>query len=649
MYPYSAHDESLRHPLDPLSADEIETAARLAFSHYDGVLRIATVDLVEPPKHATGSAAPAERLVNLTARDPQAHQTFEGVVSLTRDAVVRWDIRPGEQSALIFEDCLRAEAIVRGSHDWLAALNKRGITDPALTSIAPWGITPDAEDDEIGVDERVVDCITMVHRVPGDNEYARPVEGLLVRIDLDTEQVVKVFDYGVVSVPEHDGNFRPDQIRSAGNIPTFPAGERTDLRPLQTVQPEGVSFGREGHLVTWSNWDFRVGWSMREGVVLYDIHYTDRGNRRPIAHRAAVSEMTVPYGDTAPMHRIRNAFDAGECGLGMTANSLELGCDCPGETQYLDGVITNEQGKAVVIRNAICMHEEDSGIAWKHTDGLSSEVRRGRRFVISFFTTIGNYDYGFFWYFNVDGSIQFEAKLTGIIATGAFDPGNEPKYGAIVAPGLYGPHHQHFFCVRIDPMVDGLNNTVYEHNSVRADDPENVRGNAWYVKSEPLATELAARRRVSFDSQRFWTIANDNVTNGIGQPTAYGLIPGMNANPMFTPEAPMMRRAGFIDYHLWVTRYAADELYAAGGFPHRSLGGDQGLPQYAAQDRDIVDSDLVVWYTFGVHHIVRPEDWPVMPVAHAGFDLRPIGFFDANPALDLPRPAPIATDHCHTH
>jgi primary-amine oxidase len=393
-----------------------------------------------------------------------------------------------------------------------------------------------------------------------------------------------------------------------------------------------VSFKRNGHHITWSNWDFRVGWSMREGLVLHDVHYTDRGTRRPVAYRLAVSEMTVPYGDTAPMHRIRNAFDAGECGLGMTANSLELGCDCPGETQYLDGVNINEQGRAVVVKNAICMHEEDNGIAWKHKDEISSEVRRG-----------------FYWYFNVDGSIQFEAKLTGIIATGAYDIGKEPKYGAPVVPGLYGPHHQHFFCVRIDPMVDGSSNTVYEHNSVKADDPANVRGNAWYVKTQALETELAARRRVSFDSQRFWTIANDGVKNRVGQPTAYGLIPGMNANPMFTPEAPMMRRAGFIDYHLWITQYNADELYAAGNFPHRSHGKDQGLPQYAAKDRNVVNSDLVVWYTFGVHHIVRPEDWPVMPVVHAGFELKPHGFFDGNPGMDLPRPEASGAKHCHKH
>ena len=45
---------------------------------------------------------------------------------------------------------------------------------------------------------------------------------------------------------------------------------------------------------------------------------------------------------------------------------------------------------------------------------------------------------------------------------------------------------------------------------------------------------------------------------------------------------------------------------------------------------------MVLWYTFGVTHFVRPEDWPVMPVEYTGFLLSPFGFFDRNPALDLP-------------
>ena len=55
-----------------------------------------------------------------------------------------------------------------------------------------------------------------------------------------------------------------------------------------------------------------------------------------------------------------------------------------------------------------------------------------------------------------------------------------------------------------------------------------------------------------------------------------------------------------------------------------------------AADRDLDGQDIVLWDTFGMTHFPRPEDWPVMPVATCGFTLRPVGFLDRNPVLDLP-------------
>ncbi len=99
-------------------------------------------------------------------------------------------------------------------------------------------------------------------------------------------------------------------------------------------------------------------------------------------------------------------------------------------------------------------------------------------------------------------------------------------------------------------------------------------------------------------------------------------------------------RAPFTTRHLWVTAHDPDQNFPAGDYPNQNPGGD-GLPAYAAGDRPLEDEDLVVWYTFGAHHVVRPEDWPVMPVTHAGFQLKPQGLFDGNPALDVP-----PTEHC---
>ena len=172
--------------------------------------------------------------------------------------------------------------------------------------------------------------------------------------------------------------------------------------------------------------------------------------------------------------------------MGFSANPLTLGCDCLGEIHYFDGTVNDSSGNAVVIPNAICMHEEDYGVGWKHTDFRTEEVevRRSRRLVISCFATVGNYEYGFFWYLYTDGTIQFEVKLSGVISTGAVPVGEQPRFGNLVAPGLYGPNHQHFFNVRLDMQVDGERNSVYEVDAATLPPgPDNPYGaNAWVAQ-----------------------------------------------------------------------------------------------------------------------------------------------------------------------
>src|SRR5919108_677475 len=240
-----------------------------------------------------------------------------------------------------------------------------------------------------------------------------------------------------------------------------------------------------GHEVRWQKWRLRIGFNAKEGLTLHEVGYEDRGRVRPIVHRASLSEMFVPYGDPAPTHINKNVFDMGEYGIGWLANSLTLGCDCLGEIHYFDGVVNDQDGNPRTIENAICTHEEDTGISWKHTDFRTEEVevRRARRLVISMIATVGNYEYGYFWYLNTDGTIEYEVKLTGVISTGALPPGQKPAHGVLVSPGLYGMHHQHFFCVRLDMEVDGEQNRVVEVDSEPIPmGPDNPTGTVWVTK-----------------------------------------------------------------------------------------------------------------------------------------------------------------------
>jgi primary-amine oxidase len=299
------------------------------------------------------------------------------------------------------------------------------------------------------------------------------------------------------------------------------------------------------------------------------------------------------------------------------------------------------------VKNAICMHEEDYGILWKHNDPRSgrNEVRRSRRLVVSSIATVGNYDYGFFWYFYLDGTIQFEVKLTGVLSTMGVAPGDQPRFASMVAPQLAAPFHQHLFNMRLDVEVDGPANSVYEVDTrPEPAGPDNPWANAFAPVATLLETETQARRVVDPSASRYWKIVNPDSKNRLGIPVAYKLVPGSTPTLLAGPGSSVAKRAGFATRNLWVTPYVPDERRAAGDYPNQHAGGD-GLPKWTAQDRSVVERDIVVWYTFGVTHVPRPEDWPVMPVEYAGFTLMPVGFFPRNPALDVP---PSSGASCHS-
>jgi len=295
------------------------------------------------------------------------------------------------------------------------------------------------------------------------------------------------------------------------------------------------------------------------------------------------------------------------------------------------------------------MHEEDYGVLWKHNEFRTDtiEVRRSRRLVISFFATVGNYDYGFYWYLYQDGTIQLEAKLTGIIQTAAVAPGAAYRWGGMVDEGLGGPTHQHFFNARLHFMLDGERNTVTEHEfQKRPWSDENPHGNVFAVTSRTLAREQEAMREAEGKTGRYWKISNANVKNSVGNPPGYKLV--VQPTPLLLAQdgSSVHKRAGFATKHVWVTAYKPSERFAAGEYPNQHPGG-AGLPAFVAGDRPIANADIVVWHTFGHTHVCKPEDFPIMPVEYAGFTLKPNGFFAANPAMDLPADNGGGEGCCH--
>ena len=620
------------HPLEPLTAAEVQQAIALLKQQgkWTPTTRVVSVSLKEPAKelvHGFTGAEKVPRAAFAVLLDNGANACYEAAISLTTNALQSWKQIPGVQPTMTIDEQVECEQAVLASAEFQAAMKKQyGVTDMSLVMVDIWSAGNYGQPEESN--RRLARPLCFLRTDPTDNGYVRPIEGLRPVVDLNTMQVIRVEEYGHWPLPPGEANYAADRVKN----------QRTDIKPLEITQPDGPSFEVGGYQVRWQNWSFVIGFNAREGLTLHHLRYRDGQKDRSILYRASLTEMVVPYGDPHPTQARKNAFDVGEYGMGMCANSLELGCDCLGLIKYFDAHLCDSRGNALTIKNAICMHEEDFGILWKHTDRRlnAPEVRRSRRLVISSVSTVENYEYGFFWYLYQDGNIQFEIKLTGILSLGALKPGEKSKYGALIAPQLYAPNHQHFFNMRLDFDLDGAANTVQQVDVVAAPrGGDNPYKNAFYAQATTLETEKQARAHLRLESARTWRIVNPHVKNSVGEPVGYKFLPGDNSFPLAAPEAWWRKRAGFVNHHVWVTPYREDERFGAGDYPNQSTGGD-GLIRWTEQDRPIADRDVVFWYTFGHTHLPRAEDYPVMPTAYIGFLLKPTGFFSQNPANDVP-------------
>jgi len=635
---------TVSHPLDRLTADEID-AVRAAVDSA-GLLRATTrfayVGLEEPHKNVVlsfraGDEVPRQvRCFLLEADSGKGHDV---TVDVPSGQLVRHDVLDAGthgQLPIIDEEFEIIEGILLADQRWLDAMDERGL-DPAKVRAVPLSAGVFGDDAEVGV--RLVRVLAFYQADPQDLPWAHPVDGVVAYVDLVAKVVTQVIDHKNLPVPAERGEWdaAPHQVEP-----------RTTLKPIEITQPEGPSFSVEGDVVTWEKWKFRIGFDGREGLTLHQLSFQDGERERPVVYRASISEMVVPYADPSPVRYWQNYFDAGEYMYARYTNSLKLGCDCLGEIRYFDATLADERGRPRTIENAICMHEEDYGVLWKHTDMFNgmTETRRQRRLVVSFFLTIGNYDYGFYWHLYLDGTIQLECKATGIVFTSAFTD-EHGEFTAEIAPGLGAPFHQHLFSARLDMMVDGVDNAVEEIDAVRVPVSEsNPFGNAFGRSVTRLHSELEARRLNDGSVGRVWHVVNPAVKNRLGQNVGYALHPENLPVMLADDSSSIHQRATFATKNLWVTRYDPAERYAAGDFVNQHPGG-AGLPAYAAADRDIDGQDIVLWHTFGLTHFPRPEDWPVMPVDYAGFTLKPHGFFDRNPTLDVPASTSGGHGHCH--
>jgi primary-amine oxidase len=632
------------HPLDPLSSTEFQSTAAI-LRRDQGVTdswRFASIELQEPPKAEVkawkpGDAVPRRSLSVLLNRE--TNQTYEAVVDLLGDRVDSWTHQPGVCPNFTLDEYHDVDHALHEHPEVLARLAARGITDPSLVLFDVWtygaAVMP-----EQWRDRRLGWCDIWMRETPEGNPYAHLISGLKIIVDVNTLEVLEVEDHHDYGLPKVDGEYDP-RVRGTR--------ERTDLKPLNISQPEGVSFSVDGNELRWQNWSMRLGFNYREGPVIYQVAFDDQGTRRDIAYRMSFAEMVVPYRDPGFDHYRRTAFDIGEWGLGYMTTSLELGCDCLGEIVYVDAVVPDTRGEPMEIPRAVCLHEEDNAVLWKHVDSeTGAQVRRMRRLVVSSHITVANYEYLVYWRFYQDGNIECEVRASGLMVTTPMEnDGDSSPYGTTVDTRTYAPFHQHFIIAKLDLDIDGAENTVVEVDSVAAQiSDDNPYGLALSAESTTIEAESQSARDFNWETQRYWKVINPNRANRHGSNTAYKLVPGAAIPSMLDSSSPEYARSPVIGHTVWVTAYDDAERWPAGDYPTQS-SEDTGITRWIADDAPLVGTDVVLWYVFGIHHITRIEDWPIMPVDIISFWLKPFGFFDQNPSLDAPSTTSSNGGHGH--
>ncbi|KAH0610064.1 uncharacterized protein H6S33_012610 [Morchella sextelata] len=627
------------HPLDPLSELEIEYAVSIVSKDHGPKLRYNTVCLSEPKKAEMLAWLETPEVAPRPLREAEVvvvgdGYLCDGIVDLTNGVIKTWEKLTGVQPMLTVEDLQGTEKIIRANPKVIEQCAILGIPEKDMRKVYcdPWTI---GYDERFGNNIRLQQALLYYRPNLDDMQYAFPLDFCPI-VNTTTGEVVDI-DIPAVRRPVNT---------IASNYNLDPAAYRTDVKPINITQPEGVSFTVQGRVIEWQKFKLHVGFSHKEGIVLNNVTYNDGGVVRPLFWRLSLAEMVVPYGSPEYPHHRKHAFDLGEYGGGYMTNSLSLGCDCKGVIHYMDASFITAAGIPTTIPNAICIHEEDSGILFKHTDFRDNSVivTRGRKLVISHIFTAANYEYCIYWNLHQDGTIQLEIKLTGILNTYAMAPDEDTKgWGTQVHPGVNAHNHQHLFCLRIDPMIDGQKNTVFQVDATRGEgevgSAENKYGNAFYAKKTKYSTVGESFSDYDASSSRTWDICNTNKTHPYsGKFPSYKLV-SRETPPLLVKEGGLVwKRAGFARHSIHVTKYADNQIHPAGRHvPQTSGEPPMGLPEWVGDGTASIDNeDIVIWHTFGLTHFPAPEDFPVMPAESMSLLLRPRHFFLRNPALDVP-------------
>lgn len=598
------------HPLDPIAPQEISRASEVLRRELDtDLIRFKVVDLIEAPKSEVlswidGSGPLPDRKARIYYHANRSHVLSKAWVNITNGKVEKTEDYPDAQGPVDYTEFELVHDACNKHPEVLKEIKKLGLPLNAKVINDPWAYgTDDAKERR-----RLFQCYMYIvlNDDPEANHYSLPAPFAPV-FDAHTLELQWIDKLPLTEDAKTDDTVPWDAVEPVEYSASVLGKDyfRKDLKPLQVSQPEGPSFTVHGRTVHWQKWSFQLGWNVREGPVLHNITYEGRS----LFYRVAMSEMTVPYGDPrTPYHR-KQAFDLGDSGFGLTSNSLTLGCDCLGLIQYFDGYRTTSDGKAVLMKNVVCMHEIDQGIGWKHTNfrNQQASVVRNRQLVIQCTATVANYEYIMAFVLDQAACLHIEVRATGIVSTMPVAKDVHTPWGTVVAPGVMAVNHQHLFNVRIDPAIDGQKNTIIYDDTVPITDDQELDPFGCAFRVDTTKIDRAGGYETALEKSRTFKIINPSVKNPIsGKPVGYKLHAIPSQMMMMGKHTFNYKRGIFASKPIWVTKYQDEELWAAGEFTNQSRE-DTGLAVWANRDDNVEDEDVVLWHSFGITHVTRPE------------------------------------------
>lgn len=641
------------HPLDALTPQEYWTIYQTMQSagHVHEKTLFASVLLHEPDKAtvlAFRSGMPIDRRADVVLLDNG--KSYAAVVDISTKKVDEFQSLKGEQAPYTETEEHEVMEEIRKDPRIVEALKKRGITDLRFIDCFPTPAGYIGLPQQKNPDDRIAwgGCMNSEGAISGS--WDREIGGIFFVEDMKTKKVLRVTDYGVIPASPTTG------IYDAMGGPALPG-----TKVIQVLQPEGPSFTVDKGLVSWQNWRFRFRLDPRQGPVVSMVGVEDKGKVRSILYEGSLSEMYVPYQDPEETWNSHVFLDGGEyfmnTGLGLI-KPLVAGMDCPEYATFFSGFLAKESGAPFERPNVACLFERTKGDpAWRHGDSNGTFGRPSRELVLRAVATVGNYDYVLDWRFDQDGTLVGAVGATGILEVKPVTdtdvskgmsanledksaPGGPVRFGTLVAPGTDGVDHDHFFSFRLDLDVDGPANSFMADKFVQYQIPSMKdqtygRHVIWASRPTMAKTESEAKMNVNLDHPSMWSVMSSDTHNATGYNTAYEIMPGLTGAALIPSEEWPQKRAAFSEHQLWITPYVPNERFAAGTYVSNSRGTD-GLGEWTKKNRNIMNTDIVAWYTVGFHHMPRTEDWPQMPIMWHEFQLRPFNFFDRNPTLDLP-------------